>query len=85
MPAWLAYSMLTIVVWGTWGVVSKIASNGVDADTNQIFFTIGLLPLLLVVWRSPRIRGGKQRRSGMVWAFVTGRVGPAPPCGGVVR
>jgi transporter family protein len=53
MPAWLAYSLLTIVVWGTWGVVSKIAANGVDADTNQIFFTIGLLPLLLVVWRSP--------------------------------
>jgi transporter family protein len=75
MPAWLAYSLLTIVVWGTWGVVSKMASNGVDADTNQIFFTIGLLPLLVVVWRSPRIRGGKQRRSGMAWAFVTGTLG----------
>jgi transporter family protein len=75
MPGWLAYSLLTIAVWGAWGVVSKLASNGVDANTNQIFFTIGLLPLLVVVWRSPRIRGGTHRRRGMVWAFVTGILG----------
>jgi bacterial/archaeal transporter family protein len=75
MPAWLAYSLLTIAVWGAWGVVSKIVSDEVDADTNQIFFTIGLLPLLVVVWRSPRIRGGKNRRTGMAWAFLTGVLG----------
>lgn len=74
-PAWLAYSLLTIAVWGAWGVVSKIASEGVDADTNQIFFTIGLLPLLVVVLRSPRIRGGKNRRAGIAWAFFTGILG----------
>lgn len=75
MPAWLAYSLLTIAVWGAWGVVSKLASEGVDADTNQIFFTIGLLPMLVVVWRSPRIRQGTQRRTGMAWAFFTGILG----------
>ncbi len=76
MPAWLAYSLLTIVVWGSWGVVSKIASEGVDADTNQIFFTIGLLPLMLIMWRSPRVRvPGSQRKSGIAWAFITGILG----------
>ena len=45
MPRWLAFSLLTILVWGAWGAVSKVASNGVDADTNQVFFTFGLLPL----------------------------------------
>jgi transporter family protein len=76
MPAWLAYSLLTIAVWGSWGVVSKIASAGVDADTNQIFFTLGLLPLMLIMWRSPRVRGGgSQRKSGIAWAFVTGILG----------
>jgi transporter family protein len=75
MPRWLFFSLLTIAVWGAWGVVSKVASNGVDADTNQIFFTIGLLPLIVLVLRSPRIRGGKDRRSGMAWAFLTGILG----------
>src|ERR1700716_89431 len=78
MPRWLAFSLLTILVWGAWGVVSKIASDGVDANTNQVFFTFGLLPLLLIVWRSPRMAGGKRgRRVGIAWAFLTGILGGA--------
>ena len=76
MPRWLAFSLLTILLWGAWGAVSKVASDGVDANTNQIFFTIGLLPLIVLVWRSPRLRGGgHQRRSGIAWAFLTGILG----------
>lgn len=75
VPVWLAYSIATIVLWGAWGAVSKIASNGVDANTNQIYFTAGLLPLMLVVARSPRLRGGHQRRIGIAWAFFTGILG----------
>ena len=75
MPRWLAFSLLTIVCWGAWGAVSKVASDGVDANTNQIFFTLGLLPLIALVMRSPRLRGGHQRSAGMAWAFVTGILG----------
>src|ERR1700716_1340773 len=78
MPRWLAFSLLTILAWGAWGVVSKVASAGVDADTNQVFFTFGLLPLILIVWRSPRIGGAdKRRRVGIAWAFLTGILGGA--------
>lgn len=76
MPRWLAFSLLTILLWGAWGAVSKVASDGVDANTNQIFFTLGLLPLIVIVWRSPRLRGGhEQRRAGIGWAFLTGILG----------
>jgi transporter family protein len=75
LPAWLAYSVLTILLWGAWGLVSKIASEGVDANTNQIFFTVGLLPLVLIVLRSPRLKSGSGRRVGIAWAFVTGILG----------
>ena len=75
MPAWLFYSVLTIVLWGAWGLVSKIASDGVDANTNQIFYTLGLLPLILLVLRSPRLRQGTERRTGIAWAFITGILG----------
>jgi transporter family protein len=76
MPAWLAYSLLTILLWGAWGAVSKVASGGIDADTNQVYFTLGLLPLMLIMWRSPRVRAaGANRKSGIAWAFVTGILG----------
>jgi transporter family protein len=76
MPRWLLFSLITILVWGAWGVVSKVASEGVDANTNQIFFTFGLLPLIALVWRSPRnAGGGAGRRVGIRWAFLTGILG----------
>lgn len=76
MPRWLAFSLLTILVWGMWGAVSKVASEGIDANTNQVFFTFGLLPLIALVWRSPRnAGGGTGRRIGIGWAFLTGILG----------
>jgi transporter family protein len=76
IPAWLFYSLLTILAWGAWGSVSKVASGGVDAYTNQVFFSIGLLPLTGLVWLSSA--GGKrgpQTRKGATWAFLTGTLG----------
>jgi transporter family protein len=75
MQAWLFYSLLTILLWGAWGAVSKIASDGIDANTNQVYFTLGLLPLILVILRSPRLKGGEQRNIGIRWAFITGILG----------
>jgi transporter family protein len=75
MPAWLAYSLLTLLLWGAWGAVSKIISTRVDAYTNQILFTMGLLPLIPFVLHSPRVNSGRHRFSGAAWAFLTGILG----------
>lgn len=76
MPRWLAFSLVTILLWGAWGGVSKVASGGVDANTNQVFFTLGLLPLILFVWRSSRAKADREgRRIGIAWAFLTGILG----------
>jgi transporter family protein len=75
MPAWLFYSLLTILAWGAWGAVSKIASGGVDAYTNQIFFSIGLLPLMVLVWWSAGMKRGPGTGKGVAWAFLTGILG----------
>lgn len=78
MPRWLAFSILTIVVWGVWGAVSKVSSDAIDVDTNQVFFTFGLVPLILLVWRSSRAKPTAERyKAGIVWAFVTGILGGA--------
>jgi bacterial/archaeal transporter family protein len=75
MPRWLVFSLLTILLWGGWGALSKLVSDHIDADTNQVFFSLGLLPLILLMWWSPGMRGGKRRRTGMAWAFLTGILG----------
>lgn len=62
-----------------WGLVSKIASAGVDAYTNQLLYTAGLIPLMaFVAWVAHRHRADdpKERRaSGASWAFFTGILG----------
>jgi transporter family protein len=75
LPAWLIYSILTLVLWGIWGATSKAVSDDIDAYTNQVLFGIGMVPLVLLVVFSPRLKGGVQRRRGIFFAFITGILG----------
>jgi transporter family protein len=79
IPAWLFWSLATIVLWGTWGLVSKIASAGVDAYVNQLLYTAGLAPLLIFVAWTVHRQSAKDRRerrvAGVSWAFLTGILG----------
>jgi len=75
VPAWLVYAMLTVVFWGAWGAVSKVVSDEISPYLNQVLFTVGLIPLVAIVFRSPRLRSGTNLRRGMAYAFVTGILG----------
>ncbi len=79
LPLWLLWSLATIVLWGTWGLVSKIASGGVDAYVNQLLYTAGLAPLLIfVAWTVHKHRTAEKsegRTAGVLWAFLTGILG----------
>jgi transporter family protein len=78
-PAWLLWSLATIVLWGAWGLVSKVASNGVDVYANQLLYTVGLAPLMIfVAWTVHKRSPGEKtegRRKGIFWAFLTGILG----------
>jgi len=79
LPRWLLWSLATIVLWGTWGLVSKVASAGVDAYSNQLLYTAGILPLLsFVAWTVHRSKAGEKSErlaAGVFWAFLTGILG----------
>ena len=81
LPKWLLWSLITIVLWGTWGLVSKVASAGMDAYVNQLLYTAGLAPLLaFVAWTVHRREAGAPREGragGVFWAFFTGILGGA--------
>lgn len=75
LPTWLILSLLTILLWGVWGAISKVVSNDLDAYMNQVLFTLGLIPLMLFVSRSRRLSGGTNRKRGIFYAFITGILG----------
>jgi len=81
VPRWLLWSLVTIALWGTWGLVSKVASAGMDAYVNQLLYTAGLAPLLVfVAWTVHRRESAAPRRDrsiGVFWAFLTGILGGA--------
>jgi transporter family protein len=73
------WALVTIVLWGTWGLVSKIASAGMDAYVNQLLYTAGLAPLLVFVAWTVHRRSAMEKREGrtlgVFWAFLTGILG----------
>ena len=59
--AWLFFSILAIVLWGVFGVVSKGASNVVTSAVDlQVISTLGVVPIALLLIASP----GFSRRTG---------------------
>src|SRR5207245_4857895 len=67
-PAWLVYSILTLLLWGIWGATSKAISDDINAYTNQVLFGLGTAPLLLLVASSPRLKAASRRKRGLFHA-----------------
>jgi len=75
MPRWLIYSLLTILLWGAWGVQSKLMVDRTSAYTNQVVFTFGLaLPAGLALVSKRRFQARNAAR-GLVYAAATGLLG----------
>ena len=77
MAKWLWYSILTVLFWGAWGAVSKVAMQMMSPMVNQVIFTLGLIPLVLAVLRSKQAFEGRNRVLGGGFAFLTGILGGA--------
>lgn len=75
MPKWLLYSLLTILFWGSWAVVSKGALGEISPMQNQLLFTVGLMPVMLVAALSKNVSSGSDKRRGAAYALVTGILG----------
>jgi transporter family protein len=50
LPRWLAYALLCIVAWGTWGFVAKLGADRIAPGPLQILATVGTLPLALMAF-----------------------------------
>ena len=75
MPAWLFYCILTVLLWGSWGAVSKAAVDIVSPLMNQVLYTLGLVPPLIVAVRRRSLLTGTDMRRGTAYGVVTGLLG----------
>ncbi|MBI1983661.1 MAG: hypothetical protein HYS61_05630, partial [Acidobacteria bacterium] len=75
MPPWLFYSILTVVLYGAWGVVSKAAVEIISPLMIQVLYTLGLVPPLVVAAQSRGLFAGGNRRRGTGYGVVTGLLG----------
>ena len=72
MPRWVRWTLLALVSWGIWAILSKLIGDDLTPAHGQALSTIGLLPILaaLAVMREPEAVGNA--RLGMVFALGAG-------------
>ena len=75
MPAWLIYTIITVVFWGLWGFESKLLVDRASPYTSQVLYTIGLLVPAVVVLFSPKRFAGRRPGRGLFFAVLTGLLG----------
>ncbi|MBI2948836.1 MAG: DMT family transporter [Verrucomicrobia bacterium] len=58
MPLWFLWSLLALISWGIWALMSKLIGDALSAAQSQALSTIGLLPILAML-------AGRERSSLM--------------------
>lgn len=71
-PPWFLFTVLTLLLWGCWGLVSKPLSNALSPWQVQAFSSLGLLPVIAVLARAAKPRAGTNSRRGFWLAFGAG-------------
>jgi uncharacterized membrane protein len=74
--SWMLLSIATVILWGSWGLESKIIVDRISPWMNQVLFSIGLLPLLawMPLWKNLQEAAGK-RSKGAAYGLLTGILG----------
>lgn len=68
---WLWYSLLCVLLWGPYTIVSKLGSREIPAATMQFLFTLGALPVGLMLLAVRRFKLEKDAK-GIFHATFTG-------------
>ena len=74
--SWMLFSLLTVALWGAWGLQSKIISDRISPWMNQVLFPLGLVPAVIWMACSHNVRRvNAEPRRGIWYAFLTGVLG----------
>src|SRR6266496_140043 len=77
MPRWLLWSLVALLSWGVWAILSKLIGTALSAAHSQALSTIGLVPVLIALGFSGRLSTIGHRLRGTLCAFAAGVLGCA--------
>ena len=72
MPRWFLLTLLAVLCWGFWAVISKLIGESVTAAQSQALSTLGLIPVILALGCSKKLTSTGNRRRGIINAFLAG-------------
>lgn len=75
MPKWLAYTLLTVLLWGLWGVACKAVSAELPAWQLQVLSLLGVAPVVLALFRKVKLPEHTRERQALYWSLGAGLLG----------
>ncbi len=75
MQSWLRYSLLSMIFWGIWGLLSTVASGILPALMVQVLSSFGLIPVAILLLFSKNLGEFNRLGKGAVSAFAAGVLG----------
>ncbi|MFP5229477.1 MAG: EamA family transporter [Acidobacteriota bacterium] len=70
IPPWLLYSAITVVAWGIVGLLQKLSTNYISAESSLIWLVVGFI--LLEPFFYPGSAVLHYLRSNLAWALLSG-------------
>jgi transporter family protein len=75
MTRWLAWTLLTIALWGIWAVLPKLIAHDLKSPAHlQAASTLGIVPVIILLWVMKETPGSGGRRRGVLLALGSGVV-----------
>ena len=72
---WFELSLITLIIWGVWGLVGKLALNNLDWRTLYLFTSIGAVFVYLIFYAV--VKPSFIINTGSYYALVAGALGVA--------
>jgi drug/metabolite transporter (DMT)-like permease len=72
MARWIVWTLLTLLSWGIWAVLSKKVGGGISDAQLQAISTLGVLPVLAMLFAIKDSKPAINRRRGILIAFGSG-------------
>ena len=70
---WFWYSLLTIAGWAAWALLLKLGSLDIPDAPALFLQTLGMLPLVLLLFAAGAVRGAQDRR-GVIYSLLNGAI-----------
>lgn len=72
MPAWFAWSLLALLSWGVWAIISRVIGEALSPAQQQALSTLGMLPVIAVLPLLGTDQPSRNPRKGTLVALAAG-------------